>query len=222
MSRNLVFKSKSPFEPSSRGFTIIELLIATVVFSVVLLVFLAAFLQISRLFYKGVSMNNTQESARNVVQDISDDLKFSNNTPSTGPGYLCIGLHRYKYNLGYQLGSASGPGNYGILREDVSVACPAPSVPGSGSKPKEILDNGMQLNALSVNCNSAIGRCLINIHLVFYGGASDVFTSSEHPGNTTADHIAASKDPDALCTGDINSSQYCAVADYNSTVIQGL
>src|SRR5581483_325395 len=111
----------------SRGFTIIELLIATLVFSVVLVVILAAFVQISRLFYKGVMMSRTQEDTRNVVQSIASDLQFSqtssNITAASAPssGFFCVGLHRYKYRIGYQLGS-SASNDYGIYRENVSFS----------------------------------------------------------------------------------------------------
>jgi prepilin-type N-terminal cleavage/methylation domain-containing protein len=102
-----------------KGFTIIELLVATLVFSIVLIVVLSAFVQTSRLFYKGVNMDNTQESTRTITQDIADDIKFSQSAPTsflieysspTSPSYssvthsgrFCIGLHRYSYQLGQQ------------------------------------------------------------------------------------------------------------------------
>src|SRR5438105_2859585 len=72
---------KADSASSSSGFTIVELLIATTVFSIVLIVFLATFLRISELFYKGVSLSNTQETARTVLQDITDDLQFSDQPP---------------------------------------------------------------------------------------------------------------------------------------------
>src|SRR6476646_3013103 len=86
----------SPKYPNQKGFTIVALLVATAVFSLVLVVFLTAFLRIGQLFYKGVTMANTQEAARNVVQDISDDLQFYQQSPTVGPPgttYFCIGVH---------------------------------------------------------------------------------------------------------------------------------
>src|SRR6478609_5585690 len=116
-----------PYKSKQAGFTIIELLIATTVFSVVLLVFLTAFIRISQLFYKGVNMSHTQETARTVLQDISDDIQFYKttiNTTSLGQGYFCVGAHRYAFNLHQQVGA---PGvQYGIAKQLVSGGCPNP------------------------------------------------------------------------------------------------
>jgi prepilin-type N-terminal cleavage/methylation domain-containing protein len=57
------------------GFTIIELLIATTVFSVVLVGALAGFLEIGKLFYKGVSTTSTQSIANEVLQDVSGQFQ---------------------------------------------------------------------------------------------------------------------------------------------------
>lgn len=204
---------------NSKGFTLIELMIATLIFSLVLVVILSAFVQISRLFYKGVNLTRTQEDSRQIVQDISDDIKFAQNISTNlaasyntpGPGYFCIGLHRYKYRLGYQLGS-SAVNDFGIIRDTVSVGSGCTSG-AAGTDQIELLDNGMQLNKLNVTCNG--GRCLVNVHVVFYGGAPDLFAST-YPGYSSNKWQA----PDAQCTGNLEDTQYCATADYNSTVLQ--
>ena len=197
------------------GFTIVELLIATAVFSVVLLVFLTAFIKISQLFYKGVNMSRTQETARAVLQDISDDIQFYKttiNTASLSQGYFCVGDHRYAFNLHQQVGT---PGvSYGIAKQLVSGGCPNLSTPVpspcTGSC-QELLDDGMQVNALQISCLE--GLCNIGIHMVFYGGDNSVLFSPS--GNSLGPNA-----PDAECTGALIDSQYCATATYQSTVLQ--
>lgn len=89
---------------NTEGFTIIELLIASSVFSVVLLVALTGFIQVGRIFYKGVSDSQTQNVARQIVTDISsslsntssDDAVSTLNT-SGGYRYICIGTVRYTW-----------------------------------------------------------------------------------------------------------------------------
>jgi prepilin-type N-terminal cleavage/methylation domain-containing protein len=201
------------------GFTIVELLIATAVFSVVLLVFLTALVRISELFYKGVSMSNTQEAARNVIQDISDDLQFYNRKPVIGSNYFCVGIHRYSYNIAVKVGVG---GNHGITRETITGACPSPATqPVNYATGEELLDPGMQLNQFSLTpCPNSL--CQVHLHLVFYGDDNRVFFSST-PGYVNDIHSAsynADKAPDAVCTGDDSSSQFCSVADYDSTILQ--
>jgi type II secretory pathway pseudopilin PulG len=207
----------------SGGFTVIELLIATTVFSVVLLIFLISFLRIGQLFYKGVSITNTQETARSVIQDMTDDMQFSNVTPQIDPAgnYFCIGNHRYAINKGFQVGSAPG---YGILREDLANCPPltgsAFAKPPDPSKGTELLGPGMQVNELTASQFStdlSPGAIYITIHLVFYGDDKSVLTSSD-PAYAGKEWKA----PDAVCTGNEQSTQFCAVADYRTTILQGL
>lgn len=195
---------------SESGFTIIELLIATAVFSFVLIVFLSAIIRISELFYKGVNMSNTQEAARNIVQDISDDIQFYQQPPVIGANYFCVGAHRYSYNLGTKVDRTT---SHGITREVISGGCPSPAtLPVNYNKGEELVDVGMQLNKLTLS-NCANGLCTISIHLIYYGADQSVLVS---PSGTSPAYQA----PDATCGGAANSSEFCAVADYQSTVLQ--
>jgi prepilin-type N-terminal cleavage/methylation domain-containing protein len=55
---------------SEKGFTIAELTIASAIFSVVILTAVGGFLQMGRIFYKGVTLTSTQETANQIYQDI--------------------------------------------------------------------------------------------------------------------------------------------------------
>jgi len=204
---------KSHRSKNSRGFTIIELLIATTVFSVVLLIFLTAIIRVSELFYKGVNLSNTQESARNIMQNITEDVKFYQQPIYTFPSknYFCIGGHRYTYSLGTQYNIVT-PGSYGVLQE--KTACVDPTTAGytpNTSTGQELLSPGMQLNKMNINC--ANNQCTIGVHVVFYGADNTVLKSpSKDP--------LGYKAPDAECTGLPNTTQSCATADFNGTVLQ--
>jgi prepilin-type N-terminal cleavage/methylation domain-containing protein len=227
--RPILKAAKPGFKTSSRrssGFTIIELLVATLVFSIVLLVILAAFIQISRLFYKGVNMNNTQESARVITQDIASDIQFSPTGPSpsnfvytnssTPAGQFCVGVHRYTYKIGHQLGTGPTASDYGVVRDTIGTTQDCPDytrlAQNAGSK-EELLDTGMQLNSIGIKCT--VGRCTVSVHVVFYGGDNNVFSTKTSAYNSTP-WLA----PDAECTGSLQSSQFCATADYDRTVGQ--
>ncbi len=99
------------------GFTVIELLIASAVFSVVLLVALTGFLQIGRIFYKGVSDTQTQTVTRQVVTDVSSSLaNTSTDYAITGINtyggyrYMCVGIIRYTWGV-YQGNSETSLNN---------------------------------------------------------------------------------------------------------------
>jgi prepilin-type N-terminal cleavage/methylation domain-containing protein len=194
----------------SAGFTVIELLIATAVFSLVLLVFLSAFLRISQLFYKGVNLSNTQEAARKIVQNISNDIQFYKTPPTFGggsPSSICIGSHRYSWELFKQY--TPGGSGLGLLEENLS-GCPATNNPvPDNTTGVQLLNPGMQLNKFSVLCNGNL--CDIKVRVVFYGSDPTVLSPS-----ITSDPNY----PNAVCSGASESTQYCATAEYDSTVLQ--
>jgi prepilin-type N-terminal cleavage/methylation domain-containing protein len=98
------------------GFTIIELMISTIVFSIILLGATTAVIQIGRMYYKGLVVSQTQETARRVIDDISREIQFSDKrivrpAPvqySISGGQItvnvfCVGTTRYSYVLGLQV-----------------------------------------------------------------------------------------------------------------------
>lgn len=105
-----------------RGFTIIELLIATSVLSVILLLVTVMITNIGNLYYKGTTQAQVQDTTRSIVDQLVQDLQFSDGTPSipdsslpsssnidtsTVPGKtlyaLCVGTTRYSYVLDQQI-----------------------------------------------------------------------------------------------------------------------
>ncbi len=62
---------------NKKGFTIVELMIATVVFTLVLLMASAAIIEVGKKYYKGITYARTQEVARSVVEEISQSLQFT-------------------------------------------------------------------------------------------------------------------------------------------------
>lgn len=90
-------------ERQQQGFTIVELLIATVVFSVVLLVITAGILQFTNSYYRGVNTASVQATARGAMDTLAQAVQFTGQQVQTGTGAVCIGNQRYSYRLGYQL-----------------------------------------------------------------------------------------------------------------------
>jgi hypothetical protein len=144
------------FKKNNQGFTIVELTIATGVFSIILILALAGFLQIGKLFYKGVSITHTNDVSKQVLNSIKGDVSFDVittsytqpdsafpaddiNSPFTPRNYFCAGSNRYTFRLGQALDSdasaaelkqpasqVSGWKNFGILKDRVTNGCPKP------------------------------------------------------------------------------------------------
>jgi len=106
---------KKPSMTHQSGFTIVELMIATLVFSVILVVMTMGVLHVTHDYYKGLTLNDTQNAARTISDDISQAIQFSGgqvNWPTLAqvkagtPNYSgrgCIGTQAYDFQLGKQL-----------------------------------------------------------------------------------------------------------------------
>lgn len=100
--------------PQSRtaGFTIVELMIATLVFSVILLVVTTGVIHFTSSYYKGVNASATQNTTRSVIDTISQELQFNPGDlvlpiPGNQTGYFCIGEQEFVYKLGVLQPSAT-------------------------------------------------------------------------------------------------------------------
>jgi len=100
---------------NKQGFTIVELMIATMVFSVILLLITFGMLQVGRTYYKGITSTKTQNAARSIMDRISQAIQFSGGevkeTPPVGaPGTVyafCINDQQYSFLIDKQLTDGS-------------------------------------------------------------------------------------------------------------------
>ena len=191
-------------------------MIATTAFTVLLAIIMTSFLQIGRMYIKGVNLSLVQEDSRNITDSISNDIRFSGNPPTlahipTGlggdnSGYFCVGNHRYRVNL-YQQVTDTSDTTKGVVRENVGPSCPQPGSPGDNPTDSvQMLNNGMQLNQLTLKC-AATNICTIGINVVFYGSDPTVLSPS-------------ATNPNAKCIGSLAGSQFCANTSYTTTVLQ--
>jgi len=198
------------------GFTIVELMIATAVFSLVLLGVLSGFIHTGNLFYKGVSVTQTQNIAKQIVDDVSANIASSNGVSFRTTGdynFYCIGNVRYTYIIApadphrtntTNWGPQSAPGNYGLMKGTFNSGnCPDPTV-ATLPKDTEMLGDNMRLSQFSIN---SVGTNLYNIVLTLAYGAND---SLQNPGSSKP-----------ACVGGLQAQQFCAVTTLSTSVFAG-
>jgi prepilin-type N-terminal cleavage/methylation domain-containing protein len=91
-----------------QGFTIIELLIATAVFSTILVLASGMMINIGRLYYKGINQSRIQYTVRTITDELAAQLQLADNvTPAVplpgGVEAICIATTRYTYIENHQL-----------------------------------------------------------------------------------------------------------------------
>ena len=209
-------------ERSEAGFTIVELMIALSILSVILLVSTIVMTQIGKLYTKGVMQANLQNTTRNVMQDITSAIEFSgapiykapSNSSYPAVRALCIGTTRYTYVIGKELGvDYDGTSTSNVLWRD-SITDPTTctvsynivnSTPTSGY---EMMPEHTRLTNLGVD-NS--GNNVYKFYISAAYGDSDLMNVG--PANST--------DPSQsflpTCKGGVGS-QFCASSTLNTTV----
>lgn len=198
-----------------KGFTIVELMIAMTVFSVLLIIGLVGFLQVGKLFYKGVTISRTQEVARNIMDSLTADIRYSptsvttmaNENTNTGKiiWYFCVGNHRYTFIQNFQ----AQPNKPAMIRNTVS-GCPRPCIsPCSDTLAgQDWLDPGMRISDLTVinTSNPTLPgfQRLYNISMNIIFGDDDLL---DNPNSASA-----------KCTAPPVGSQFCAATVLKTTV----
>lgn len=169
---------------NKKGFTLVELLLATAMFSFILLFVTFAIVQVSRAYNKGITVKKTQETARAVMQEMTRAIstatsgssgtdaviKFSNTTPRR----LCVGDLRFGWNEGFR---PSGPGretysngqDFALTRSD-SGAC---NDDFDQSQSIELIDERLTVQDISIQevlSGSVYNLCVV----ITVNNASDV------------------------------------------------
>jgi prepilin-type N-terminal cleavage/methylation domain-containing protein len=178
-------------EKRQAGFTIVELMVATAVFSLVLVVILYGVLSFSHAYYSGVNSTAIQNTARSITNSVSQAIEFSGNeiTPVTNisgsTNYFCVGGATYYYAVGAMYDgaspSAADPGLYMIP----GICSNTPSIPAAGGK--ELLGTDMRITYLDVSQSSANMQLtsprLYNVALGLTFGQSDLLCNISKNGS---------------------------------------
>jgi prepilin-type N-terminal cleavage/methylation domain-containing protein len=223
---------------NQKGFTIIELLIATVVFSIVLLMLAGAIIQIGRLYTKGLTGAHTQQATRNLVNGIASSIQLTSGSIKmdiTAPGGsnslgVCIGSLRYSYMVGQQVKSQSSTPVHGVMLDETPGGCTEAQTvddPAAVLTGNELLGDNMRLAYLEVS--SSDGKSyVVDARVVYDGGNGG--TDSDLLCDGTVDH-SCTDGTSKMSPGDIASSgqkvrckdiqsgaQFCFATEIKTTV----
>lgn len=200
------------------GFTILELLVATIVFSVVLLLVTSGILQIARVYYKGVTEANTQSTARNIIDTVSQAIQFSGGnvtdtvaapTPNTDYAF-CVGDTQFSYRLGWQVEDGYNPGVsqswHGLVKNSIA-GCTSSTAPqtltNQAISGRDLIGKHMRLANLTVN-NIGPNQYKVQVRVVY--GDDDLLNN---PTSTNAS-----------CKSEHAGTQFCASAELSTIVVK--
>lgn len=213
------YKAKSRSSSTQHGFTVVELMIATLVFSVILLLLTSAMIRLGRMYYKGLASTKVQEVSRSVIEDISQSIQFAGGdvfaTAANGSvqGY-CVGTRRYSF-VPYQAYTAAG--EHKLLSGTVPQGCVKGVTAArdmtttlSGDE-QELLGEDMRVVNLKIENSLTSGLYKVTVRIAY--GKDDVLCSPTGSG------CAPDVNHDNLvCRSGSKASQFCAVSEVTATV----
>lgn len=197
---------------------------ATIVFSVIMLLVAAAVVRFTASFQRGKTQTTTQNAARSIIDEVSQSLQFSTGYQKlalngSSEGYY-VNPQQYSYVLGKQIGDGN---SYALVaRPAISPADkPQDLSQGVSTNSKELLSPGMRLARFEINEKRMNSVYEVTIR-VAYG--DDDLLCSPTKGNCNNGVIMTAGDfsnpnylKDLQCKGQ-KGSQYCAVSELSTTV----
>lgn len=209
---------------SQSGFTIVELMIATMIFSMVLLLCAFAIVHIGRMYYKGVITNRTQDTARKITDDIVRAIQFGSKdegfykvglqdeNDDESDQSMCLGDIRYTFNKYKSLGDGDNQSRHVVWKDRInsSEGCDPVDLsqeePTAGRNGVELLGQNMRAVELDVRGDEASNSWQVTV-VVAYGDDEGLF---EDDSNLT------------VCKGVNAGGQFCAVSSITTTVAKRL
>jgi type II secretory pathway pseudopilin PulG len=220
----MIKKTSKKHPNDSSGFTIVELMISTIVFSVIMLLVAGAVVRFTANFQRGTTQTTTQNVARSVMDEVSQSLQFSTGYAELTPNGYYVNPQQYSYALGKQIVS---DGNHALVsRPASSPGNPQDLSAGVSADSKELLIPGMRLARFDIDQRGMLFS--ITVRVVYgdadllcvegstSGGAADC--NSTDPMNDEGVLALSKEDKGKLQCKAQKGSQYCAVSELSTTV----
>lgn len=212
-----------------RGFTIIELMVATTVFTVIMATVAAMLVQYSNSQRKAVNETAVQNVARDVIDRASQSLQFEGRSGSVTAlsstdnttGY-CIGTTRYSVALGRQVTSSA---THAAMVDRSGIGCGGTAqlvrTATSGLAGTELVANQMRMAHFDITSAQA-GLYTVTVRVVF--GATDLLCSQSagvscNPNDNEVSTVFDGRDipADTECKAG-EDGRFCAVSELATTV----
>lgn len=195
---------------NSSGFTIVELMIATAVFSTILVAITVGVMQFSARYYKGVYTSETQNVARDISDEVINAVKFGTGEPQTIPTgsdedvptegstvIFCAGGYLFATTLGQQYEGGSTTGFY--MEPRIGGGCN-----GDASKRKQLLAKNMRIAGIQFYQSTSQPN-LYTFKITVAYGDDDLLTSNTDTSGSVQCKSGA-------------GSAYCAVSPLITTI----
>lgn len=209
----------------SRGFTIIELMIATTIFSFILLIATTGIVRIGQMYYKGVTESRTQEVTRQISDELARAVQFSDNEKTvvfTNDRFIkrfCFGDTRYTANLDKKVTDVGVTDGEGLIAERLSLGADCACSGACVQETKQLLGQNMRLLKFRVGLvGSGVSAWYVDLKVAY--GDNDLLNHYNDQGVLIGGTLETQEQRmnDAMCKSGISASSFCAVAQLDTVV----
>jgi len=212
---------------SQSGFTVVELMIATVVSALMLVVITFGIVHFTSDYYKGVNTSSTQTATQNAIDSIAQAIEFNaTGTVATDgtQGIFCAGSQVFLYTMGKALNAAPSATNWGLYQlNNPSANCIIPADTSDGT---ELLSPNMRLSVMNLSEIGSTDVWQLDIRVAY--GDADLLCRPSITGTSTGSCNAGATDyaaSDLIQGSDVTckikiGSQFCSVVHLSTAIGQ--
>lgn len=209
------------------GFTIVELMIATVVSTLILVVITVGIVRFTSDYYKGVNASSTQTTTQNAIDAVAQAIQFnaSGTVPTDGTqGIFCAGSQVFLYTMGKALGGTPSVANWGLYQlNNPSANCVIPADTSGGT---ELLGPNMRLSVMNLAQVGSSDVWQLDIRVAY--GDADLLCRTSITGGSQGSCSAGATDygaSDIVQGSDVTckirtGSQFCSVVHLSTAIGQ--
>lgn len=189
----------------NRGFTLVEIMLAMAFIAFLLLFIISAILQITRLYSKGMAIRQINQTGRQVMEQLTRDVRYATPTFKSSNNRLCVNGVTYVWNTSASTANkyaspATGEINFISLSDSKGVYCNNPTLDIPKDQARNLLGPEVRMYGFSLGKQGKLWN--ISMLLGTSGGNSpDISVAS---GKTTLS-----------CPAD---NQFCAFGDFDTSV----
>jgi prepilin-type N-terminal cleavage/methylation domain-containing protein len=199
---------------SEKGFTVVEMMIATMVFSVILTAITMGVISFSNRYYRGVTSSITQTTAQDVLDTITQAIQLGGGSIDLTTGatavdpFFCAGGYSFTYDDSGVLYSGSQRGIY--VAPQASSTCASATTGG-----KQLLAKNMRIANLSISGSNGV----YDVNVTIANGEDDLLCAPSVSGScaVSASPMPSYWKPDLKCKPSVGM-QFCAVNRLTTSV----
>lgn len=198
---------------TNKGFTVVEVLIASLVFTTLLLLCMEGITRIAKVYVKNSSITKANEFSKSFIGDITQQIRYGAEPKFTpgNPSFLCVSDTSYKISLNGSDGDS--PSTDALLKKSYTGCDSGYTGLDFNVDSQKIAPSNIRILKFNLANTGTPITPVWNIDMRVALGAKDLLVDSTNKvlTDSTANYS------EAVCRGGIAGSEFCAVISISTS-----